>query len=113
MNNPSPSPVAKIAVVAGVFIAFLMLFGVFNAFSNNGLPTVLMAFIICLVGLFSMRGDQGNFGAGLFLVFVGLLLFAQSAELFGTGNISWLWPVAILLGAILFIVYLAKPQTNA
>ncbi len=111
MNNPSP--VAKIAVLAGVIIAFLMLFGVFNALSDHGLPTVLMAFIICLIGLFSMTGQQGNAGAGLFLVFVGLLLFGQSANLFGTGSITWLWPVLILLVAILFIAYLAKPKSSA
>lgn len=93
-------------VAGGVIVALLMLLGFFDYLNSIGLPTGVVSFLIVLTGLFTLgTAGKTNYTASMFLILVGLFLFADSLGYLGSDSAPWLWPLFIVLFGILVLIF--------
>jgi len=104
------SPLYTIVVAfGGIVVAMLLLLGFFNYLHSLGFPTGAFAFLIILIGVFSL-GSAGshNYLASFFIILVGLFVFADSLGYLGSDQAPWLWPVFIVLFALILLTSLGQ-----
>jgi hypothetical protein len=92
-------------------LAILILLGFFSYLNSVGVPTGVISFAIVLLGVFTL-GSAGsrNYLSSLFIIVVGVLLYADSLDLLGTGNTPWLWPMVIIILSLLLVAERSRSQ---
>lgn len=105
--------VATLAVLGGTLLGVVLLLQFFKVLQANGYPTAVIAGILIFVGIFSLASQPTSYLPSLFIILIGLFVFAAQLGILGSGVAPWLWPLFIFLVSILALVYIADRRSKS